>query len=192
MTTAIGLDEVGYGAWAGPVCVCATFFPKPIPDEILAEIKDSKKLSKRKRESIFNVVKDLVKYGIGYADPSEIDQMNVRQATNTAMMRALEMLEVDYKSKQYRILIDGNSNPGFSENIKTIIKGDDKIKQISCASIIAKVTRDFVMSILHQEFPVYHWETNVGYGTKDHIEALKRYGPSKYHRVSYKPFQQNL
>lgn len=192
MTTAIGLDEVGYGAWAGPVCVCATFFPKPIPDGILTEIKDSKKLSKRKRESIFNVVKDLVKYGIGYADPAEIDQMNIRQATNRAMMRSLEMLEVDYKSKQYRILIDGNSNPGFSENIKTIIKGDDKIKQISCASIIAKVTRDFVMSILHQEFPVYHWETNVGYGTKDHIEALKRYGPSKYHRVSYKPFQQNL
>lgn len=186
----IGIDEVGYGAWAGPVYACAVCFPSTLNDMILDKIKDSKKLTKKQRKAIYSTILPQVLCGIGFANNQEVDQMNVKQATYLAMTRALENLKLSKKDleENFAILIDGNSKPPSLENAQTIIKGDDKIKEISCASIIAKVTRDNLMYELHKEFPIYAWDSNVGYGTKKHIEAIKRHGVSKYHRISYKPF----
>lgn len=186
----IGIDEVGYGAWAGPVYACAVCFPGTLNDTILDKIKDSKKLTKKQRDAIYSTILPQVMYGIGFANNQEVDQMNVKQATYLSMTRALENLKLSKKDleENFEILIDGNSKPPSLENAQTIIKGDDKIKEISCASIIAKVTRDNLMNELHNEFPIYAWNSNVGYGTKKHMEAIKLYGTSKYHRISYKPF----
>lgn len=185
----IGIDEVGYGAWAGPVYTCAVCFPTRIPNELLLEIKDSKKLSKKTRENLCHSLKEIVKYGIGYASNQEIDESNVLQATHLAMSRAVANLNVN--TSNYQILVDGKIRPTFLDNITPVIHGDSEIKQISAASIIAKVTRDELMHELHEKYPVYGWNTNVGYGTQVHREAIKKYGISKYHRISYKPLSKN-
>lgn len=186
----IGIDEVGYGAWAGPVYACAVFFNKEIDKSLFNEIKDSKKINKKKLTILYNQLKTQVLYGIGFATPEEIDTLNIRNATHKAMERAFQNLPIsDFLKNSINIIIDGNSNPHFSNKISTLIDGDDKIKQISCASIIAKVTRDNVMKELHNKFPQYNWQKNVGYGTKQHIEAIKNFGITNQHRLSYKPIK---
>lgn len=186
----IGIDEVGYGAWAGPVFACAVFFDKEIDKVLFNEIKDSKKINKRKLSILYNQLTTQILYGIGFATPEEIDKINIKNATYKAMERAFQNLPMpDYLKNSLNIIIDGNSNPNFSNKISTLIDGDDKIKQISCASIIAKVTRDNVMKKLHDEFPQYNWKNNVGYGTRQHIEAIKNFGVTRQHRLSYKPIK---
>ncbi len=174
-----GVDEVGRGPLAGPVTACAVIFHK---DYYLEEVKDSKKLSPAKREYLANILKEhALCWELGSASVAEIEKFNIRQATFIAMRRAIDSL----KTKPEFILIDGEDLPQSACSSKVIIKGDILSFTISAASIIAKVNRDAYMQSIDREFPVYKFAKNKGYGTAEHIEALKKYGPSLYHRQSF-------
>ena len=179
----IGIDEAGRGAWAGPVVASAVFIR---PGITIEGIDDSKKLSKAKREYLYKKIIEAHIVGVGIASALEIDNLNILQATIIAMKRAIE--NIDFKPEL--ILVDGNYNPNFGINSMAIIGGDGKYESIAAASIIAKVTRDRIMDNLSHQFPQYSWHRNVGYGTKNHIEALNKYGINEYHRLSYKPIKE--
>jgi len=200
----IGIDEVGYGAWAGPLMTCAVHIDIPnffsndvnelvnrsndyiksiVDEDHFNLIKDSKKLSVPKRQHMYEFLTKNFNFSIGSIQNKEIDDINIRNANFKAMERAVTALQMNYDI----IIIDGNAKPTFSEKIITIVDGDDFSKLISIASIIAKVTRDTEMQQLHNEFPNYGWDKNVGYGTKLHSDGLKTFGVTKYHRISYKP-----
>lgn len=187
-----GVDEAGYGPWAGPVVAAAVILaPSQIPDAILDAVNDSKQLSKAKREALFKALhqcahnKEGCWIGVGEASPQEIDQINIRQANFKAMQRAVEGLSLLPRT----ILVDGVANPPLPIPTHTVTKGDRLSLSIAAASIIAKVTRDRIMTQLSQEFPDYGWERNAGYGTKGHQQALMKYGVTAHHRHSYKPIQ---
>lgn len=176
-----GVDEVGRGCLAGPVVAAACILPEGYFD---AAIKDSKLLSLRQRETIFStLVKAQVIYGIGIVANTEIDKINILQATYLAMQLAIINLAIvpDY------VLIDGNQLPSISIPHRGIIKGDQKSLSIAAASIIAKVTRDNLMQEYGKIYPMYDFAENKGYPTRKHIEGLDRYGPCAIHRLSYKP-----
>lgn len=174
-----GIDEAGRGPLAGPVYACAILFKKEF---IISEVQDSKKLSEKKREYLFEVIKEnLISYAIGTASEKEIDSINIRQATFLAMQRAIEGLSV----KPDYLLIDGFDLPDSHIPSKGIIKGDDQSFTIAAASIMAKVTRDAFMKDLDKKFPDYKFARNKGYGTKEHIEAIKKYGITPVHRKSF-------
>jgi ribonuclease HII len=177
-----GIDEAGRGPWAGPVVAAAVVLNK---DNLPIGINDSKKLSIKKRDELFNNIQNLAQIGIGIASVEEIDTLNILQATMLAMQRAVDNLP----AMPDVALIDGNKSPILPCYTETIIQGDSKCLSIAAASIIAKVTRDRIMEELAKEYNMYGWERNAGYGTKDHIKGLEEYGVSKYHRKSYAPIK---
>ena len=180
-----GVDEVGRGCLAGPVVSAAVVLKKSINLNLL---KDSKKISFNKREEVSEHIKKNSYYALGIASVEEILNLNILQASLLSMKRAIEKLEI----KPGLTLIDGNFAPKGLKNYKTIINGDEKIKVISAASIIAKVYRDKFMIRLSKKFSNYAWDRNFGYGTKAHFEGLKKFGVTSHHRKSFKPIHKIL
>ncbi len=180
-----GVDEVGRGCLAGPVVSAAVVLKKSINLNLL---KDSKKISFNKREEVSEHIKKNSYYALGIASVEEILNLNILQASLLSMKRAIEKLEI----KPGITLIDGNFAPRGLKNYKTIINGDEKIKVISAASIIAKVFRDKFMIRLSKKFSNYAWDRNFGYGTKAHFEGLKKFGVTSHHRKGFKPIHKIL
>ena len=180
-----GVDEVGRGCLAGPVVSAAVILKKGVD---LKYIKDSKKISFSNRLKIAEHIKNNSFYGVGLASVDEIFKLNILKASLLSMSRALKKL---YKRPD-TILIDGNFAPNGIQNYRTIIRGDQKIKCISAASIIAKTYRDLLMIKLSKKFNKYSWERNFGYGTKSHLEGLKKFGVTKHHRKGFKPIHKML
>lgn len=188
-----GVDEAGRGPWVGPVVAGAVMFlNREINPEILHNIDDSKKLTAKKRERLYELLlqeaqKGNLTYGIGEASAAEIDSLNILQATFTAMRRAVQKLN----PQPEHALIDGNRLPAsFDCATSCHISGDAKSYSIAAASVLAKVYRDNLMKELAVKYPGYGFEKNAGYGTKDHIEGLKKYGVTPEHRKSYKPIKE--
>ena len=174
-----GVDEAGRGPLAGPVCAAAVILPE---NTIIEGVNDSKKLSEKKREALFDVIKQqALSYSIAFASVQEIEELNILNATMLAMKRAVEGLDV----KADYAMIDGNRLPNLDIDSEFIIKGDARSISIACASILAKVSRDRLLYKYAEEFPEYSFDKHKGYGTKVHVEALKKYGPCKYHRLSF-------
>jgi ribonuclease HII len=176
-----GIDEVGRGCLSGPVVAAAVILPKDFYDP---RIKDSKAIkSLKKREELETLIKsNAISWGIGAASPSEIDQINILQATFLAMKRAIDAC----KDNPDFLYVDGDKFPGHKGiAYECVIKGDSKIFCISAASILAKVHRDRLMREISKEFPNYLWESNVGYGTADHIKSIREFGITKHHRKSF-------
>jgi ribonuclease HII len=176
-----GVDEVGRGPLAGPVTAAAVILdPLNIPDNL----NDSKILSSKKREKLFEQLKSSSAFSVAHVSPEEIDKLNILQASLLAMVNAVSNLKV----KPNHILIDGNKVPDkLIGRATAIVKGDRKVLSIAAASIIAKVTRDKLMHDLASEFPVYGWAKNSGYPTKCHMNAIVKYGVTPHHRRSFKP-----
>ena len=175
-----GIDEAGRGPLAGPVVAAAVILS---PDYENSEIKDSKQLSARKRERLYEIIKqDALSIGLGVAEASIVDAVNVLQATLIAMKEAIANLSItpDY------LLIDGTHRIFLSIPQETIVKGDSLSLSVASASIIAKVSRDRIMEIYHRQFPQYNFLKNKGYGTGEHREAIKKYGYCKIHRRSFR------
>ena len=176
-----GVDEVGRGSLIGPVYAAAVILKKSVDKKIL---KDSKELSKSKREYLAKYIKKNSIWAIGKASLKEIEQLNILNASLLAMKRAIKKL----KKKPSHVLIDGNKLPELKNyKLKSIIKGDQKIPSISAASIIAKVTRDKMISNLSKKFKGYSWQKNFGYGTSQHLKAIKVLGITKHHRKNFSP-----
>ena len=174
-----GIDEVGRGPLAGPVVAGAVILPK---DCDILYINDSKKLSEKKREELYEIImKEAVAVGIGYATHTRIDEINILQATYEAMREAISKLQV----KPDILLNDAVTIPGVDVRQIPIIKGDAKSMSIAAASIIAKVTRDRLMIEFDKAYPEYHFADNKGYGSSVHIAAIKEVGPSPIHRQSF-------
>lgn len=175
-----GIDEVGRGPLIGPVVTACVILPK---NYILEGLTDSKKLSEKKREKFYDILmKDAISIGIGIVDEKEIDKVNIYQATKEAMAQAVDNMEI----KPEHILVD--AMPLELEIPTTsIIKGDAKSITIAAASVIAKVTRDRMLDELDKIYPMYDLKHNKGYPTKKHLEAIEKYGITKYHRLSYGP-----
>ena len=180
-----GVDEVGRGCLAGPVVSAAVILKEGID---LSLLKDSKRITFNKRIKIAEHIRFNSIYAIGMASVEEILKINILQAALLSMKRAIDQLSV----KPGLILIDGNFAPQGLKKFKTIINGDEKIKSISAASIIAKVHRDKLMIKLSEKFKNYAWEKNFGYGTKAHLEGLKRFGITSHHRKGFKPIHKML
>lgn len=174
-----GIDEVGRGPFAGPVIACAVILPK---DCNILYINDSKKLSEKKREELYDeIIKNAISYGIGSIPPNKIDETDILQATFNAMKQAIGNLKV----KPDILFNDALTIPGISIPQVPIVKGDSKSISIAAASILAKVTRDRLMVAYDKIFPGYGFADNKGYGSEQHIEALKRLGPTPIHRMSF-------
>jgi len=176
-----GVDEVGRGCLSGPVVAAAVILPADFHD---SRIKDSKTIkSLKKREELEILIKNnAISWGIGAASPQEIDQMNILQATFLAMKRAIDACS----NKPDFLYIDGDKFPGHQGiTYECVIKGDSKIFSISAASILAKVHRDKLMRELDSQYPKYLWSRNVGYGTADHIKAIRELGITKHHRKTF-------
>ena len=176
-----GVDEVGRGSLIGPVYAAAVILNKSINKKLL---KDSKSLTKIKRESLSKYIKKNSIWSVGKASVKEIEKINILQASLLAMERAIKKL----KKKPSLVLIDGNKIPEMKNyNMRSVIKGDQKIPSISAASIIAKVTRDKMITNLGKKFKGYYWDQNYGYGTKQHLKAIKNLGITKQHRKTFSP-----
>lgn len=174
-----GVDEAGRGPLAGPVCAAAVILPD---NTVIDGVNDSKKLSEKKREALFSVIKETaLSYSIAYASVEEIEELNILNATMLAMKRAVEGLDVPADFA----MIDGNKSPELKIESECIIKGDAKSMSVACASILAKVSRDHLLYEYAKEYPQYHFDKHKGYGTKAHTEAIKEYGPCPYHRMSF-------
>lgn len=187
--TICGVDEAGRGPWAGPVTAAAVVLdPDRLPPELLGQLDDSKKLSARKRQTVFPVLTQRVVFAVGVASVEEIDHMNILQATLLAMRRAVQALPIAV----HLALIDGNKVPGLTCAERAVVKGDSKSYSIAAASIVAKVSRDRTMKELAAEFPGYGWERNAGYGTAEHQRALAVLGVTPHHRRSYAPIRKIL
>ena len=181
-----GIDEAGRGPWAGPVVAAAVVLDR----EALPEgLNDSKQLSQKKREMLFELIRQSARIGVGIGTVEEIDCLNIARANDLAMERAVAALQ----PPPAFLLIDGRWVPrGLSHPARAVIKGDALSLSIAAASIIAKVTRDRIMADLAQHHPGYAWETNQGYGTRAHAEALTRLGVTPHHRRSFKPIHNIL
>ncbi len=176
-----GIDEAGRGPWAGPVVAAAVILH---PEKPILGLKDSKLLTPKQRANLFDlIIANAMGYAVGRAEVFEIDKINILQATMLAMERAVYALPV----QPALALIDGNKAPKLACQTKTIVGGDQVEPAISAASILAKVTRDREMEMLDQQYPEYGFAKHKGYGTKDHILALQKYGPTEIHRKSYAP-----
>ncbi len=211
----VGIDEAGRGPLAGPVVACATVYKQLVEfypvsqrktkenldltqeDKLLSLIRDSKTLSEKQRESLYDFIQDNFFVGVGICDQGTIDRMNILQASFLAMKKSLSDLK--RKNKKYQqeekkqkiiVLVDGNQKiPHLSLEQKTIIGGDKISKTIAAASIMAKVTRDRIMRSMHEKYPVYGFDMHKGYGTQKHLMALKKYGPCDIHRKSFRPIK---
>lgn len=174
-----GIDEAGRGPLCGPVFAAACILPDGL---IIDGLNDSKKLTAKKREMLFDVIREnAVAYCIASASVEEIDELNIRQANLLAMRRAIDGLSV----KPDFALIDGNDDEGFQLPAMAVVKGDAKSMSISAASILAKVARDRICEELDREYPQYGIAKHKGYGTKDHMDALRKFGPSPIHRKKF-------
>ena len=181
MKIVAGVDEVGRGSLIGPVYAAAVILKKSINIKLL---KDSKSLKKSQREILSKYIKQNSIWSIGRASVKEIEKINILHASLLAMKRAI----IKLKKKPSLVLIDGNKLPEIENyNLKSVIKGDQKIPSISAASIIAKVTRDKIITNLGKRFKSYHWDQNYGYGTKQHIKAIKNFGITIHHRKTFSP-----
>ena len=176
-----GVDEVGRGSLIGPVYAAAVILKKKINKKLL---KDSKSLTKTKREILSKYIKKNSIWAIGKASVKEIEKINILNASLLAMKRAM----IKLKKKPTLVLIDGNKLPKIKNySLKSIVKGDQKIPSISAASIIAKVTRDRMITNLGKKFRGYYWDQNFGYGTKQHLKAIKNLGVTIHHRKTFSP-----
>ena len=174
-----GVDEAGRGPLAGPVCAAAVILP---PNAEIPGLNDSKKLTDKRRRELFPIIKEqAIAYGIGLASHEEIDEINILQATYLAMERALSQLSVQPELA----LIDGNRAKDFGIPVQTVVKGDSLSASIAAASILAKVTRDDLMTQAAEDYPQYQFEVHKGYGTKAHYAALSEHGPSPIHRMTF-------
>lgn len=174
-----GVDEAGRGPLAGPVCAAAVILPAGL---VIPGLDDSKKLSDKRRRELMPIIKEnALAYGIAFASHEEIDEINILQATFLAMERALQQLKI----KPDLALIDGNRQKDFGINVETVVKGDSRSANIAAASVLAKVTRDDYMEEMAKLYPQYGFEIHKGYGTKAHYEALRTYGPSPIHRMTF-------
>ncbi len=190
-----GVDEAGRGPWVGPVVAgCVVFLSRDVNPFLLENLNDSKKISKKKREKLYEILLEEREKGnllaeVGVASAKEIDEKNILNATFEAMKRAISNTGV----KPDLVLIDGNRVPKeFNYNAKAVVKGDAKSYSISAGSIMAKVYRDKLMEEMAKVYPNYGFEKNAGYGTKEHIDALKKYGITPEHRKSYAPIKEFL
>lgn len=183
----VGLDEAGRGPLAGPVVAGACYLPKHVKVEGL---KDSKALPPETREEIYHFLigHPDVDLGIGVVTPEEIDQMNILHASLHAMVLAVDKLKVrpDY------LIVDGNRSPKIDLTCDPIVKGDAKVRCVAAASVAAKFYRDMLMLRIHEMYPQYGFDHHMGYGTEDHLEALKKYGPCPVHRLSFTPVREAL
>lgn len=174
-----GVDEAGRGPLAGPVCAAAVILP---PHLEIPGLNDSKKLTDKRRRELFPVIREkALAYGIAFADHTEIDEINILQATYLAMERALNELSI----RPDVTLIDGNRAKDFGLPVQTVVHGDSLSANIAAASILAKVTRDDLMLELAKLYPQYGFQVHKGYGTKAHYEALAQYGPCPIHRMTF-------
>lgn len=181
-TAVCGCDEAGRGPLVGPVVAAAVILPK---DAVIEGLNDSKKLSEKKREKLYDVIiNTAIAYGIAEASPAEIDEINILNASMLAMRRAVEKLQV----KADFALIDGNCSRGFTIPTETVVKGDAKSASIAAASILAKVTRDRGCIELDKEYPMYNIAKHKGYPTKEHMDAVREYGPCPLHRKTFLKF----
>ena len=184
-TAICGCDEAGRGPLCGPVVAAAVILPCDFPIEGL---NDSKKLSEKKREQLYTLItENAIAYGIAEASPAEIDEINILNASMLAMRRAVEKLTVPADFA----LIDGNCSRGFDIPTETIIKGDAKSASVAAASILAKVTRDRLCAEQDKLYPEYGIAKHKGYPTKEHMEAVRKYGPSPIHRITFLKFLDN-
>ncbi len=181
-TPVAGVDEAGRGPWAGPVVAGAVILD---PAHIPAGLNDSKKLSANKREALYEAITAQHQWGAGIASAAEIDALNILQATKLAMQRAVAALP----TPPGYVLIDGNHSFDAPCPTNTVVKGDSRSLSIAAASIIAKVTRDRMMQDLHKTYPHYGWDSNAGYGTKQHQEGLAVHGITPEHRKSFAPIR---
>ena len=175
-----GCDEAGRGCLAGSVYAAAVIFPADYQNE---ELNDSKQLTDKKRHQLREIIeRDAVAWAVGVVTPEEIDKINILNASFLAMHRALDQLKV----RPEAIIVDGNRFKKYGEVPHTcIVKGDAKYLSIAAASILAKTYRDDYMDGLAEEYPQYDWKSNKGYPTKKHREAIRQYGVTPYHRMSY-------
>jgi len=179
-----GIDEAGRGPWAGPVVAAAVILDAAtLPDVLAAAIDDSKKLRPAHRVELCQALTGCARIGIGAASAPEIDSRNILQATFLAMRRAVEALDITPDTA----LVDGNRTPELPCPARAIVKGDARSLSIAAASIVAKVTRDRIMTALAARYPGYGWERNAGYGTAEHRDALDGLGVTPHHRKSYAP-----
>jgi len=207
-THIIGTDEVGRGPLCGPVVAAAVMlrnfqFPPPAGgsnDKMWDLVRDSKKLSEKQREHVFDFIHEHFHAGIGLCDHETIDRINILEASFLAMKKAIQDLKRNMSRElwsgnepKFIILVDGNKKiPNLSIEQHAVIGGDKLVKSISAASIIAKVTRDRLMLDMHAKYPLYGFDKHKGYGTKLHMEALIKYGPCEIHRKSFAPVKKAL
>lgn len=174
-----GVDEAGRGPLAGPVCAAAVILPQGL---VIEGLDDSKKLSEKKREALYDqVIASAVSYGIAFASVEEIEQTDILSAALLAMNRAIEKLD----PQPALALIDGNTTRSIAVNAQSVIGGDGKCASIAAASILAKVTRDRLMYAAAEEYPQYGFDKHKGYGTKAHYAAIDEFGPCPIHRMSF-------
>lgn len=188
-----GLDEAGRGPLAGPVVAACVY----IPDDVSAEsfwtqVNDSKKLSEKKRDALYDLIVTHTHYGIAEASTQEIDEINILQASLLAMSRSLDIMATNFKITPALALVDGNRKPNLPCPVQTVVKGDSISLSIAAASILAKVTRDRIMNDLCRQFPMYGWSRNAGYGTAEHLQAINDHGVTKHHRSSFSPVRNAL
>ena len=182
----IGTDEAGRGPAAGGVWASAVCFKKNINQELFATLNDSKKLTPKKRETLYEPIKENSYFSIKAITVEKIEEINILNASLLAMKYAVLDVIEQIKSENILCLVDGNKLiKEFKYPQKFIIKGDSKSASIAAASILAKVSRDRYMDKIHQQYPYYDWIKNKGYLTKTHIEAIQKYGTTKYHRLSF-------
>lgn len=188
-----GLDEAGRGPLAGPVIAACVYVPPEIRRKrFWSEINDSKQLNREKREYLYHHIVTNCAYGIAEASVVEIDQFNILRASLLAMRRSMENMTGNFGINIELALVDGNQKPPLSCAIQTVIQGDILSRSIAAASILAKVTRDRVMAELCLQFPHYGWGRNAGYGTPEHLGAIREFGISDHHRKSFAPVAQRI
>jgi len=193
----IGVDEAGRGALAGPVVVAAVLIKPKIKFKNKIEIRDSKKMSARKREEVFQVLSfhPQIVWSVGWVTPKIIDRINILEATKLAGKRAVERLlrsHLPISSDNIFLLIDGDFKLNLNLPQKSIVKGDEKVASCMIASILAKVSRDRIMRRLHEKYPQYRFDKHKGYPTTYHLKMLKKYKPSEVHRRSFKPVNEEF
>ncbi|PJB69383.1 MAG: ribonuclease HII [Alphaproteobacteria bacterium CG_4_9_14_3_um_filter_47_13] len=183
-----GIDEAGRGPLAGCVVAACVYIPDDIRQHtFIQSINDSKKLTRKNRETLFVQIMEHCLFGIAQVTPEEIDSLNIHHASLLAMKRAHGIMQDNFKIEPEVALIDGKFSPALPCSPKPVIKGDRLSLSIAAASILAKVTRDRIMTELHLDYPVYGWERNAGYGTKEHLRAIADHGITAHHRRSYAP-----
>ena len=180
----VGVDEVGRGPLAGPVVACAILLPHNCHE--IKGVGDSKSLSRKERERLALVIRRrAIAIGIGAASVSEIDRVNIYQATAIAMRRAIARIPAPHDL----LLVDGSPFAALGLPHQNVVKGDCCCLSIACASIVAKVTRDRLLCALNRRYPAYGWQSNAGYGTPEHLEALTAHGATPHHRRSFRPLR---